>query len=176
LIQKPQSPLGLPVLLMVPFCLPAVAHTPAGRMEFIRSYSSFPFGFPETAAGRLLQQSFPGLLSVYSRYGLHARQVANATFCTQGFSSFVASAAASITTGWSEPVPGRVHSRCGPPPFTAHPVTAYRDLPNTPVEPTNRNPEGGCSCPVAQRPFPQSDNITLLTVVSEPLNITSESS
>jgi hypothetical protein len=32
----------------------------------------------------------------------------NATFYTEGFSSFVASAAASIATGWSEPVPGRV--------------------------------------------------------------------
>ena len=49
-----------------------------------------------------------GLLSVYSRYGLHARQVAYATFYTEGFSSFVASAAASIATGWSEPVPGRL--------------------------------------------------------------------
>jgi hypothetical protein len=39
---------------------------------------------------------------------LHARRVANATFYTEGFSSFVASAAASIATGWSEPVPGRV--------------------------------------------------------------------
>ncbi len=48
------------------------------------------------------------LLSVYSRYGLHARRVANATFYTEGFSSFVASATASIATEWSEPVPGRV--------------------------------------------------------------------
>jgi hypothetical protein len=36
------------------------------------------------------------LLSVYSRYGLRARRVANATFYTEGFSGFVASAAASI--------------------------------------------------------------------------------
>src|SRR5262249_60984399 len=57
--------------------------------------------------GRLLHQPFRGLLSVYSRYGLHARQVAYATFYTEGFSSFVASAAAPIATGWSEPVPGR---------------------------------------------------------------------
>ena len=33
---------------------------------------------------------------------------------------FVASAAASIATGWSDPVPGRALSRCGPAPFTAH--------------------------------------------------------
>jgi hypothetical protein len=31
-----------------------------------------------------------------------------ATLCTRGFSSFVASTAALIATGWSEPVPGRV--------------------------------------------------------------------
>jgi hypothetical protein len=40
-----------------------------------------------------------------------------ATLCTRGFSSLVASTAALIATGWSEPVPGRVYPRCGPPPF-----------------------------------------------------------
>ena len=55
-----------------------------------------------------MHQSFRGLLSVYSGYGLHARQVAIATLYTEGFSDLVASAAASIATGWSEPVPGRV--------------------------------------------------------------------
>ena len=63
--------------------------------------------FPETRAGRLLHYAFRGLLSVHSRYGLHARRVAYATFYTKGFSSFVASAAAPIATGWNEPVPGR---------------------------------------------------------------------
>ena len=41
------------------------------------------------------------------RYGLQICQVAFATFYTGGFSSFVASTAAPIATGWSEPVPGR---------------------------------------------------------------------
>jgi len=41
LISTPQSPLGLPVLRMVPFCLHAVANTPAGRMEFVR-FIRFP--------------------------------------------------------------------------------------------------------------------------------------
>jgi hypothetical protein len=67
----------------------------------------FASAFRESEAGRLLRCRFRGLLSVYSRYGLHARRVAYATFYTEGFSSFVASAAASIATGWSEPVPGR---------------------------------------------------------------------
>src|SRR5882724_12098914 len=79
--------------------------------------------FPRFTAGRLLHHRFRGLLSVYSCYGLHARQVAIATLCTRGFSSLVASTAALIATGWSEPVPGRVYPRCGPAPFTAHPIT-----------------------------------------------------
>jgi hypothetical protein len=41
------------------------------------------------------------------RYGLHAHRVPYATFYTEGFSSFVASAAASVATGRNEPVPGR---------------------------------------------------------------------
>jgi hypothetical protein len=40
-------------------------------------------------------------------YGLQTCQVAFATFCTEGFSSFVASATASIATGWNESAPGR---------------------------------------------------------------------
>src|SRR6266404_6243906 len=100
-----------------PLCLHAVANTPAGRMEFIRSYGfHFASAFPETRAGRLLHHYFRGLLSVHSRYGLHARRVALATLCTRGFSSLVASTAALIATGWSEPVPGRVYPRCGPAP------------------------------------------------------------
>ncbi len=63
--------------------------------------------FPEDRTGRLLHYSFRGLLGVHSRYGLHARQVAIATLYTEGFSGFVASTAAPIVTGWSEPVPGR---------------------------------------------------------------------
>jgi hypothetical protein len=63
--------------------------------------------FPKIQVGRPLHHPFRGLLSVHSRYGLHARRVAIATLYTEGFNSFVASTAASIATGWSEPVPGR---------------------------------------------------------------------
>jgi hypothetical protein len=63
--------------------------------------------FPERKAGRLLRYPFRGLLSVHSRYGLHAHQVAIATFFTEGFSGFVTSTAASIVTGRNEPAPGR---------------------------------------------------------------------
>ena len=76
-------------------------------MEPIRSYCSASVGLPLLAVGRLLHYTFRGLLSVHSRYGLHARQVAYATLYIESSDSFVASAAASIATGWSEPVPGR---------------------------------------------------------------------
>jgi hypothetical protein len=42
-----------------------------------------------------------------TRYDLQTRQVAYATLYTESSDSFVASAAVSIATGWSEPVPGR---------------------------------------------------------------------
>src|ERR1700720_1888154 len=80
--------------------------------------------FPRPGTGRPLHYAFRGLLSVYSRYGLHARQVAFATLCTRGFSSLVASTAALIATGWSEPVPGRVTPAVDHRLFTAHPVSA----------------------------------------------------
>ncbi len=57
--------------------------------------------------GRLLQLFFRGLLSVHSCYGLHARRITNVTLSIESSDSFVASAAVSIATGWSEPVPGR---------------------------------------------------------------------
>jgi hypothetical protein len=63
---------------------------------------------PQTSGGSAPALPFRGLLSVYSRCGLHARQVAIATPYTEGFNGFRTSTAASIATGWSEPVPGRV--------------------------------------------------------------------
>jgi len=76
-------------------------------MEPIRSYCSTSVGLPLLAVGRLLHYTFRGLLSVYSRYSLHARQVAYATLYTRGSDDFVSSVAALIATGWSEPAPGR---------------------------------------------------------------------
>ena len=103
--------------------LPACRRQYPGRSDGILFARTIPLAsaFPRTGAGRLLHCRFRGLLSVYSRYGLHAREVAKATLYTRGFSSFVASTAALIATGWSEPVPGRVYSRCGPPPFHGAP-------------------------------------------------------
>jgi hypothetical protein len=100
-----------------PHCVHAVANTPAGRMELVPSYNSIRFGLP-TKPGRVGSciTIFGACLAFTSRYGLHARRVALATLCTRGFSSLVASTAALIATGWSEPVPGRLYPRCGPAP------------------------------------------------------------
>ena len=60
-----------------PRCLHAVATTPAGPMKPVRSHRvPSASAFPVCAAGRLLRCPFRGLLSVHSRYGLHAHRVA----------------------------------------------------------------------------------------------------
>src|SRR5258707_1460365 len=106
---------------MVPFCLHAVANTPAGLMEFIRSYDSISFGLPTNRGGSApaLSVSGPAQRSLTLRPARSPSRLA--TLCTRGFSSLVASTAALIATGWSEPVPGRVYPRCGPPPFHGAP-------------------------------------------------------
>ena len=88
-------------------CLHAVAITPAGPMELVRSSISIVSGLPcETV------RSAPAI--VFSRHAQRsltlwpARSPSRlATLYTEGSDSFVTSAAASIATGWSEPVPGR---------------------------------------------------------------------
>ena len=75
---QPQSPLGLPVLRSVPFAyMPSPLPRQVGGS---RSLILFPSSaFPKSAAGRLLHPKFRGLLSVHSRYGLHACRVAFTT-------------------------------------------------------------------------------------------------
>jgi hypothetical protein len=98
-----------------PLCLHAVANTPAGLMELVRSYCSTNFGLP-SKPGRV-----GSCISLFEACSAFTHVTACtpsrlATLCTRGFSSFVASTAALIATGWSEPVPGRVYPRCGPAP------------------------------------------------------------
>jgi hypothetical protein len=126
------------VLRLIHFaCMPSPIPRQVGWNLFARTIP-FASAFPESEAGRLLRCRFRGLLSVYSRYGLHARRVAYATFYTEGFSSFVASAAASIATGWSEPVPGRDFSPAEDQRlFTAHSDDATNRVQITPVGPCN---------------------------------------
>jgi hypothetical protein len=84
----------------------AVATTPAGSIELIRSCFSIVVGLPLThdRSAPALPVSGPAQRSL--RYSLHVRGVAIATLYIEGFSSFVTSTAVSIATGWSEPVPG----------------------------------------------------------------------
>jgi hypothetical protein len=102
------SPLPLEQSLrLAPSHAPTRYPVPPGRSDgnlFVRTIPS-SLAFPESEADRPLHCRFRGLLSVHSCYGLHAHRVAYATFYTEGFSSFVASAAASIATGWNERKP-----------------------------------------------------------------------
>ena len=73
--------------------------------------------FPVIQSGRLPRCPFRGLLSVHSRYGLHARRIALRRPSTpECFSHFVTSMTAPIATGWSEQLPGgnRTHRRSTP--------------------------------------------------------------
>jgi hypothetical protein len=104
-----------------PLCLHAVANTPAGLMEFIRSYDSISFGLPTNRGGSApaLSVSGPAQRSLTLRPARSPSRLA--TLCTRGFSSLVASTAALIATGWSEPVPGRVTPAVDHRLFTTHP-------------------------------------------------------
>jgi hypothetical protein len=79
------------MLRLVPFFayMPSLLPRQVQRNLFARTVP-FSSAFPESQAGRLLHCPFRGLLSVYSHYGLHARQVAYATLYTGGSSGFVA--------------------------------------------------------------------------------------
>jgi hypothetical protein len=80
-VESPVDPVtitaGVSRVASGPRCLHAVATTPAGPMSLVRSYQvPSASAFPVCAAGRLLHCPFRGLLSVHSRYGLHAHRVA----------------------------------------------------------------------------------------------------
>src|SRR4029077_13813889 len=88
-------------------CVHAIAITPAGSMELVRSSVSIASGLPRVTVRSAPAIIFSGpaqrsltLWPARSRSRL-------ATLYTESSDSFVASAAASIATGWSEPVPGR---------------------------------------------------------------------
>jgi hypothetical protein len=69
---------GFPCCLQSPL-LTCRRHYPGRLEEAVRSYSPPSSAFPKSAAGRLLHHEFRGLLSVHSRYGLHACRVAFTT-------------------------------------------------------------------------------------------------
>jgi len=91
-----------------PLCLPAVATTPAGSMELIRSLL-FHRHRPSphySWVGSCI--TFFEACSAFTRVTTcRLAKSPYATLYTRGSGGFVASTAALIATGWSDPVPGR---------------------------------------------------------------------
>ena len=95
--------MGFPVLHRSSSCIHAVATTPAEPMgAFCHSLPHRWQPSPDSRAGRLPPCTFRGLLSVHSRYSLHTRETPYRVLYTEGFSRFVTSTTAPITTGWSD--------------------------------------------------------------------------
>ena len=88
-------------------CVHAIAITPAGLTELVRSSLSVDGGLPcvTVRSAPAIAFSRPAQRSL-TLWPARSRS-RHATLYTEGSDSFVASAAASIATGWSEPVPGR---------------------------------------------------------------------
>jgi hypothetical protein len=87
-------------------CVHAIAITPAGSMELVRSSISIDCGLPcDKASAPAIVLSRPAQRSLTLWPARSPSR--HATLYTESSDSFVASAAASIATGWSEPVPGR---------------------------------------------------------------------
>jgi len=89
------------------FCLHAIAITPAGSMELVRSSVSIVGGLPcaKVRSAPAIVFSGPAQRSLTLWAARSPSRLA--TLSIESSDSFVASAAASIATGWSEPVPGR---------------------------------------------------------------------
>jgi hypothetical protein len=88
-------------------CVHAIAITPAGWMELVRSFLSIPSGLPCVKVRSAPATGFSGPAQRSLTLWPARSRSRHATLYTEGSDSFVASAAASIATGWSEPVPGR---------------------------------------------------------------------
>ena len=88
-------------------CVHAVAITPAGSMELIRSSLSIVSGLPRETVRSAPAIVFSGPAQRSLTLRPARSRSRQATLSTEGSDSFVASAAASVATGWSEPVPGR---------------------------------------------------------------------
>ena len=73
---KLRSPLGFPVLRLVSSAYMPSPLSRQGRWSLFARPSPSSAAFPVKKSGRLLRLLFRDLLSVHSRYGLHARGVA----------------------------------------------------------------------------------------------------
>jgi hypothetical protein len=88
-------------------CVHAVANIPAGSMELVRSSVSIASGLPRVTVRSAPATTFSGPAQRSLTLRPARSRSHQATLYTEGSDSFVASAAASIASGWSEPVPGR---------------------------------------------------------------------
>jgi hypothetical protein len=88
-------------------CLHAIAITPAGPMELVRSSLSIVCGLPcvTVRSAPAIVVSGPAQRSLTLWPARSPSRLA--TLSIESSDSFVASAAVSIATGWNEPVPGR---------------------------------------------------------------------
>jgi hypothetical protein len=96
---------------MVPIAyMPSPIPRQVGWNLFARTIP-FASAFPRTLGGSAPASLFsgPAQRSLALRPARSPSRLI-ATLCTRGFSSLVASTAALIATGWSEPVPGRVYT------------------------------------------------------------------
>src|ERR1035438_1836006 len=76
-------------------------------MELVRSSLSIPSGLPCVTVRSAPATTFSGPAQRSLALWPARSPSRQATLYTEGSDSFVASAAVSIATGWSEPVPGR---------------------------------------------------------------------
>src|SRR5580700_5108306 len=88
-------------------CVHAVAISPAGSMELVRSSVSIANGLPHEIVRSAPAITFSGPAQRSLTLRPARSRSRQATLYTESSDSFVASAAAPIATGWSEPVPGR---------------------------------------------------------------------
>jgi hypothetical protein len=88
-------------------CVHAIAITPAGPMKLVRSSLFIDCGLPCVTVRSAPAIVFSGPAQRSLKLWPARSRSRHATLSIESSDSFVASAAASITTGWSEPVPGR---------------------------------------------------------------------
>ena len=89
----------------------AVANIPAGSMELVRSSVSIASGLPPVIVRSAPATTFSGPAQRSLRLRPARSRSRQATLYIESSDSFVASAADSTATGWSEPVPGRSFTR-----------------------------------------------------------------
>src|ERR1700736_5534324 len=90
------------------------------RWSLFARLSPLTAAFPVKKSGRLLQLFFRGLLSVHSRYGLHARGVAKRPFPSKAPTALLPPLPIRLLPGGANQFPGGGCPRCSPAPFTAH--------------------------------------------------------